>query len=425
MILELGFSFTVIGEALPSSFLPDIYSLLPFLIFLGMALISVGSARAKNAVSTSLNQWVILATSVIAFVGLGSLVFEGRLPASDWKAFLLAVGSSESDSSWSILVFQTGVVAMALAIACRSMIERIRLRGLMVFSLIFSGIVFPVLAQWAWGSRFAVTGLSEVTSPGWLEIRGVGFYDFAGAGVIHMIGGAFALAGALVVGVRRGRLLSNGRLRFEPGHQPVLISFGVIIALIGWCGFHLGFASLSSAEGGKVVVSTLVASAASGLSALLLYRLFFGAAGFHTALNGVIGGLVSVSSCAASLNPVDALIVGGVAGILVVLGTSLIEKICIDDSGGAIPAHLFCGFWGVVAVAFFGPGEIKSIEGLKTQLVGGLALGLSAFVIALILFKLIDNLFGLRVAGDDQELGSDFNELSLNAYPGFEKAEEV
>lgn len=403
---------------------PVIYSLLPMLIFLGMAFIAVGAARARNAASTSLNQWVILAVSTIAFVGFGILVFEGRDLASDWQSKLFSGIVSESDSSGSLLVFQLGIVAIALSVACRSMIDRIRLRGLIVFSILFSGIVFPVLAQWAWGSYFSDSELPNSPPSGWLEVLGVGFYDFAGAGVIHVVGGAFALAGAIVVGVRRGLLLGSGRLRDAPGHQPTLISLGVILVLFGWCGFHLGFSSFVSASGGNVILVTLIAAAASGLSAMALYRVIYGAIGFHSTLYGVIGGLVAASSCAASLNPLSALIVGAVAGLLVVLGTSAIAKLGIDDAGGAIPAHLFCGFWGVAAVAFFGPAEMRGVESLKTQFVGGFVLGLSAFVIALVLFKLIDNLFGLRVSEEDQLLGSDFNEHSLNAYPEFEKAED-
>ncbi len=213
-------------------------------------------------------------------------------------------------------------------------------------------------------------------------------------------------------------------LRSAAGHQPTLVSFGVFVTLIAWCGFHLGFASLASASGGQVIVATLIASAASGLSALLFYRVFYGAAGFHTTLYGVIGGLVASSSCATSLDPLNAVVVAAIAGVLVVLATSLIEKLGIDDAGGAIPAHLFCGFWGVTAVAFFGPAEMRGVEGLKTQLVGGFALGGSAFVFGLVLFKLIDNLFGLRVSEGEQLLGSDFNEHSLNAYPEFENTED-
>ncbi len=404
---------------------PVVYALVPVLMFLGMALIAVGAARAKNAASTSLNQWVVFTLSVPAYIAFGHLFFEGRLPAPDWQSILQSGIATESDSGWSLLGFQAGIVAIALSIACRSMIDRIRLRGLIVFSILFSGIVFPVLAQWGWGSRFSASEHAAGAPGGWLEMWGTGFYDFAGAGVIHLVGGAFALAGAMIVGVRRGRRLGTGRLRHAPGHQPVLIAPGVMLALIGWCGFHLGFSSLAGASGGKVIVMTLLAAASSGLSAMMVYRVLNGATGFHTTFYGAMGGLVAASSCAASLSPLDALIMGAVAGVIVVLGTSVIERLGIDDAGGAIPAHLFCGFWGVVAVSLFGPAEMRGPEGLKTQLAGAGALGLSAFVIALVLFKLIDNISGLKVSGEDQLLGSDFNELSLNAYPDFEEPQDL
>lgn len=393
--------------------------LFPLVILLGLSLVAVGAARAKNAASTSLNHFVIPAISLIAFTGFGILVFEGLLSASDWKAVIAAGMSRESDLSWTLLVFQSGLVAVALSVACRSMIDRIRLRGLIVFSMLFSGIVFPVLAQWAWGGY-----LSDGAAPGWLEGSPLGFYDFAGAGVIHVVGGAFALAGAMVVGLRRGRLLGDGRLRHMAGHQPALISAGVFLALIGWCGLHLVFAGPAAVSGGKVIMMTLVSATAAGLTAMTLYRICYGATGFHSTLYAVVGGLVSASACAPTLTPVTAFIVGAVAGILVVLGTSLVEKLRIDDAGGAVPVHLICGFWGLGAVSLFGPEEMKGVEGLKTQLLGGIALGLSAFVIALVLFKLIDNSIGLKVSEEEQQLGTDFNGLSLNAYPDFESPED-
>ncbi|MDF1739475.1 MAG: hypothetical protein P1U86_09985 [Verrucomicrobiales bacterium] len=408
------------GELLSNAAFPEGNALFPLLILLGLSLIAVGAARAKNAASTSLNHFVILAICIITFTGFGILVFEGLFSVPDWKAAFATGKSLESDPGWTLAVFQAGLVAVALSVACRSMIDRIRLRGLIVFSILFSGIVFPVLAQWAWGGYF-----SKAASPGWLEVSRIGFYDFAGAGVIHIVGGAFALAGAMVVGVRRGRLLGDGRLRHLTGHQPVLISPGVSLALIGWCGLHLAFAGLAAVSGGKVIMMTLISAAASGLSAMTLYRMFYGATGFYTTLYAVIGGLVSASGCAPTLVPATAFMVGLGAGILVVLGTSLLEKLRIDDAGGAVPAHLICGFWGLAAVSLFGPDEMKGFEGFKTQLLGGIALGLSAFVIALVLFKLIDNSIGLKVSDEEQQLGSDFNELSLNAYPDFENPEDA
>jgi Amt family ammonium transporter len=268
--------------------------------------------------------------------------------------------------------------------------------------------VYPIFGSWAWGSLF--------NGGGWLE--GMGFIDFAGSTVVHSIGGWAALAGAIVLGPRIGKYTKDGKTRPILGHNIPLAGLGVFILWMGWFGFNAGSTTAANKDIALIAVNTNLAAAAGAIMAMFTSWIKFGKPEVGMSLNGALAGLVGITAGCANVSPTSAVLIGAVAGVLVVMSVLFFEKIKIDDPVGAISVHGVNGAWGTLAAGIF------NMEGATAGIIGVQALGIVAafcwsFGASFILFKLVDMAVTLRVSPEEEMEGLDFSEHGGNAYPDF------
>jgi Amt family ammonium transporter len=275
--------------------------------------------------------------------------------------------------------------------------------------VVISAVIYPVFGSWAWGSLFKGSG--------WLE--GLGFMDFAGSTVVHSVGGWAALAGAIVLGPRLGKYVGKGKIKPILGHNIPLAALGVFILWLGWFGFNPGSTTAANKDIAMIFVNTNLAAAAGAVLAMIVSWIKYGKPEAGMSLNGALAGLVAITSPCASVSPLSAVIIGAIAGIIVVFSVIFFDRIKIDDPVGAISVHGVNGAWGTLAAGFFNMG------GTSLKIIGVQALGVGAcflwtFPTAFILFKIIDKTIGLRVSAEEETEGLDFSEHGGNAYPDFE-----
>ncbi|MGA1238296.1 MAG: ammonium transporter, partial [Limisphaerales bacterium] len=272
---------------------------------------------------------------------------------------------------------------------------------------IFVAVVYPIAGYWKWGT-------------GWLDARG--FYDFAGSTLVHSVGGWGALAGVLILGARSGKYV-NGQIRPLPGHSMPLATIGVFLLWLGWFGFNGGSVlSADPALTSLTLVTTCLAASAGGVFAAITSTALLKKPDLSMALNGILAGLVGITAGADQMGPMSSIIIGAVAGVLVVLSVIFFDKIRIDDPVGAISVHLVCGIWGTLAVGLFG--AMAGGGQFMTQLIGVVAIGIFSFVSALVLFIAIKAVMGLRVSPEEEKEGLDIGEHGLEAYPNFQPLAE-
>ncbi len=306
-------------------------------------------------------------------------------------------------SSMSDWFFQMVFVATAASIVSGTLAERIRVWPFMVFTIVLTGIIYPIQGSWTWGG-------------GWLAE--MGFSDFAGSTIVHSVGGWAALTGAIILGARQGKYNADGSSNVMPGANLPLATLGTFILWMGWFGFNGGSqlalgSALDASAMAIVFVNTNLAAAAGVVAAMFMSQLFFRKIDLTFALNGAIGGLVAITAGPDLQNHVFALVVGGIGGVLVVLAVPAIEKMRIDDVVGAISAHLVCGIWGTLAVGIFGGGDIV------VQAIGIAAIGALVIVTSSVMWILLKFTVGLRVSKEDEQMGLDKSECGMEAYPEF------
>jgi ammonium transporter, Amt family len=393
---------------------------LVFTMHLGFATLEAGLTRAKNTTNILFKNVFIIAIGILtyAFVGFnlmypgfaegaaGIFGFAGFGVASD--AAGLTAAYSEGYTYWTDFLFQAMFAATAGTIVSGAVAERIKLGSFMIFSTVFIALVYPVLGSWKWGG-------------GWLDA--VGFYDFAGSTIVHSVGGWAALAGVLVLGARKGKYV-DGKIRPIPGHSMPLATIGVFLLWLGWFGFNGG--SVLSADAGLVsltLVTTALAAAAGVIGAMFTSWLTSKKPDLTMALNGVLAGLVGITAGADQMAMGSSMLIGLIAGILVVFSVYFFDRIKIDDPVGAISVHLTCGIWGTLAVGIFG--EMAGVGQLGIQALGVAAYGAAAFISALIIFLVVKAIFGLRVSADEEEEGLDAGEHGMSAYPDFQSSSHL
>jgi Amt family ammonium transporter len=277
--------------------------------------------------------------------------------------------------------------------------ERVKLKSFMVFTTIFVAIVYTVAGSWKWGG-------------GWLD--GIGFYDFAGSTLVHSVGGWGALMGILFLGPRLGKYGKDGRVNPIPGSSMPSATMGVFLLWLGWFGFNGGSVlSADPALTSFVLVTTCLAAAAGGIGAMIAYSFVSSKPDLSMALNGILAGLVGITAGADVINPLPAILVGAIAGGLVVFSVIAFDKIKIDDPVGATSVHLSCGIWGTLAVGIFSTNPEHS---LLIQLVGVLAYGAFTVTCAALLFGVIKATMGLRVSEEEELEGLDLGEHGMHAY---------
>jgi Amt family ammonium transporter len=293
--------------------------------------------------------------------------------------------------------------ATAATIVSGAVAERIKLNSFMLFTILYVGLVYPIIGSWKWGGGF----LDQ-----W------GFYDFAGSTLVHSVGGWAALIAVYLLGARIGKFSPDGKPKAIPGHNIPLAAAGVLILWLGWFGFNGG--SVLSADPeltSLTLVTTCLAAAAGGISSSIVSNLLYKNFDLTMFMNGVLGGLVGITAGADQMSPIDAIFIGTIAGVIIVFGISFIDKLKLDDPVGAIAVHLICGIWGTLAVGIFG--EMAGIDQFITQLIGVGIVGAFSVVTAFIILIIIKKTIGLRVDKEEEVKGLDLSEHGMDAYADF------
>ncbi len=312
-----------------------------------------------------------------------------------------------ASSDW---FFQMVFVATAASIVSGTLAERIKIWPFMIFVVLLTGFIYPIQGSWQWGG-------------GWLSE--MGFADFAGSTIVHSTGGWAALVGAIILGSRTGRYGPDGTINKIPGSSMPLVTLGTFILWLGWFGFN-GGSQLALGSGpdavavANIFVNTNLAAAGGLVTAMVLTQLFFGRVVLQVILNGALAGLVAITAAPDSPTMGQAVLIGGVGGLIVVITEPLLEKLRIDDVVGAIPVHLFAGIWGTLAVAFTYQSEGKSMmEQLVIQATGVGAIGLFVVVTSLVFWLLLRFTIGIRASSEQEQVGLDMSEQGMKAYPEF------
>jgi Amt family ammonium transporter len=322
-------------------------------------------------------------------------------------SFFLA-GLGDDPWTYAFFLFQAVFAATAATIVSGAVAERFKFTAYIIFSVIITGLIYPVFGSWAWGSLFR--------GEGWLE--GLGFIDFAGSTVVHSVGGWAALAGALVVGPRIGKYNEDGKPNTIPGHSLPIASLGVFILWFGWFGFNAGSTTTGNTDIALIAMNTFLAAGAGATGAMILTWIKSGKPDPVMSLNGVLAGLVGITAGCANLSPGFAIIAGFIAGIIVVYASLGLEKF-IDDPVGAVAVHGVCGAWGTLAAGLFDSAGMFNMGTIGVQVIGIFAAFAWTFTISYICFTIRKMTIGVRVKDELQVLGLDLHEHDLTAYPEF------
>ncbi len=412
-----------------------VHGVLVMFMAAGFAMLESGLVRSKNTAAICLKNIALYSIAGLMFYLVGySLMYADVGATGGWigipdlfhnaadaelalvnadekarPAATAAVLGNAGYASMSDWFFQMVFVATAASIVSGALAERIRVWPFLIFVVVLAGVVYPVQGSWVWGG-------------GWLAE--MGFSDFAGSTLVHSTGGWAALAGALVLGARRGKYGPDGRVNPLPGANLPLATLGTFVLWFGWFGFNGGSqlalgSALDVAAMAIVYVNTNIAAASGVVVAMMLARAMYGKMDLTLCLNGAIGGLVAITAGPDLQHHALAAVVGGIGGALVVATVPLLDRLRIDDVVGAIPAHLVCGIWGTLAVGIFGGG------GFLTQLIGIVAIGVFVFAVSGVAWLVLDRAAGIRVDEEEELGGIDRSELGLEAYPEFGRGSTI
>jgi len=306
---------------------------------------------------------------------------------------------------WTDFLFQGMFAATAATIVSGAVAERIKLKSFMIFAILYVGLVYPIIGSWKWGGGF---------------LDAMGFYDFAGSTLVHSVGGWAALVAIYLLGARIGKFDADGTSRAIPGHNLPLAAAGVLILWLGWFGFNGG--SVLSADPeltSLTLVTTCLAAAAGGVSSAIFSNILYKNFDLTMFMNGVLGGLVGITAGADQMGPMDAILIGIIAGVIIVLGISLVDKLKLDDPVGAVAVHLICGIWGTLAVGIFG--AMASVDQFFIQLAGVGIVGAFCVVCSFALLYIVKLLSGgsIRVHKEEELKGLDLAEHGMDAYADF------
>ncbi|MFQ5442231.1 MAG: ammonium transporter [Thermodesulfobacteriota bacterium] len=385
-----------------------------FLVFLmqaGFAMVETGFTRAKNAINIMMKNLMDFSVGSLAFWAVGfGLMFGASNGLFGTTGFFFSDFSVDKDPwLFAFWMFQVVFCATAATIVSGAMAERTKYVSYLIYSAVVSAIIYPVFGSWAWGSLYK--------GAGWLE--GLGFIDFAGSTVVHSVGGWAALAGAIVLGPRLGKYGPDGKPRAIPGHNLTLAALGVFILWFGWFGFNPGSTTTGTADIARIAVNTNLAAAAGAVLAMFTSWAVFKKAEIGMTLNGALAGLVAITAGCANVSPTSSVILGAIAGVLVVFSVLFFDRVGVDDPVGAISVHGVCGAWGTLAAGLFNETGF-TMKQLGVQAIGVGACFAWTFVAAFILFKIIKATVGLRVTEEEEKEGLDFGEHGGNAYPDFQ-----
>jgi Amt family ammonium transporter len=331
---------------------------------------------------------------IFKFAGFGITAPEGGMTAA------YAGGGY---TWWTDFLFQGMFAATAATIVSGAVAERIKLTSFMVFTVLYVGLVYPIVGAWKWGGGF---------------LDGMGFYDFAGSTLVHSVGGWAALIAIWLLGARIGKFDENGKPRVIAGHNIPLATAGVLILWLGWFGFNGGSVlSADPAATSLTLVTTCLAAAAGGVAAFVFSQILYKNFDLTMFLNGILGGLVGITAGADQMTPTDAILIGAIAGVIIVLAVAMVDRLRLDDPVGAVAVHLICGIWGTLAVGLFG--AMASTDQFLTQLTGVAIVGAFCLATSFIILFTIKKTMGLRVSEKEEIEGLDEHEHGMSAYPDY------
>ena len=390
----------------------------------GFTMLESGSVRTKNASVICLKNIGLYSIAGLAYYILGYNIMYVGVDEGGWfGSFEFLYGTTADEiallgdggddvaatvigngySTMSDWFFQMVFVATTASIVSGTLAERVKLWSFFAFIAVLTAVIYPIIGSWTWGG-------------GWLSA--MGFQDFAGSTIVHSTGGWAALAGALVVGARKGKFRPDGSVRSTPPSNVPAVTLGVFILWLGWFGFNGGSqlalgGAVDAVALSNILANTNLAAAAGVMAAISLSRPILGRVDLLAALNGAIAGLVAITAGPDIVDHYWSIIIGAIGGAIVVLGIKALERWKVDDVVGAVPAHLFAGVWGTLAVCIAAGGN------LLVQITGILAIGVFVFVTSWLLWFVIDKSMGARVSPLIEDLGQDVAELGIEAYPEF------
>ena len=417
--------------------------ILVFFMNAGFCMLETGFCRSKNAVNLLTKNLIVFALSTVSFWALGfGLMFGDGTPFFGTQGFFLS-GSDNSPAigvdyrgvfsalDWATVplgakfFFQLAFAGTAATIVSGAVAERVKFLSFLLFSLFLIALSYPVTGHWVWGG-------------GWLAE--LGFYDFAGSTVVHTVGGCAGLIGAMLLGPRWGRYQGADSVAM-PGHNLSISTLGCLILWLGWFGFNPGSTMAADPEAiAHIVLTTNMAAATGGIAATVTSWLYLDKPDLSMIINGILAGLVGVTASCAYISVGSAVVVGLIAGVIVVFSVTWIDQLKIDDPVGAISVHLVCGIWGTLAVGLFsvgpnvyswypdGPGAgLLAGGGLQqcfAQLIGCLAVGGFTAMMSLMMWLLLRFTFGIRLSKVEEIRGLDISEHGMEAYGGFLEPQE-
>ena len=405
-----GYAETTVSAEIGFIFNTLLFLICGFLVFFmacGFAMLESGMVTSKSVSVICAKNIGLVSIAGIMFWMFGYNLAYGIPEGGYIGKFIPWSDASKIDTGYadgSDWYFQMVFCATTVSIVSGTLAERIKLWPFFLFAAILSGILYPIVMGWQWGG-------------GWLAVAG--FSDFAGSTLVHSTGGAAALAGAIILGPRLGRFTKSGAAApvkpFAASSIP-LVTLGVFVLWLGWFGFNggsqlaIGTATDAIAVS-KIFLNTFLAGAGGVLAAAVTTRLVFGKTDVIQMLNGCIGGLVAITAEPLMPSPLASILIGAVGGVIVVYGTKLLFSLKIDDVVGAIPAHLFAGIWGTLAVPITNSGA-----SFGTQLLGVVSINAFVFIVSFIVWFLMKSTFGIRLSKEGETKGTDVNETGVIAY---------
>ncbi len=388
-----------------------------FLVFFmqaGFGMVEAGFIRAKNAVNILTKNFIDYCSASIMFflIGYAFMFGDGNGFIGSSGFALVGVDSTVgSVQTWAFWLFQAAFCGAAATIVAGGMAGRMKFTAYLMYTVVISGLIYPIVGHWIWGG-------------GWLSE--LNFSDFAGSTVVHATGGWAAFIGTIILGPRIGKYVGGGEVKAIPGHNIPIASLGVFILWFGWFGFNPG-STVAVGDGSGfalVAMNTNLAAAAGAITAMVTIWFFGGKPDLGMIMNGCLAGLVAITAPCAEVTPVGAIFIGAIGGVIVVLGTLLLDRLRIDDPVGAVPVHGMNGIWGTLSIGLFsvdsGLFYGHGLKQLGVQALGTFAVTGFVIVTMGIVFFLIKSTVGLRVSRAEELRGLDVGEHGIESYAGFQ-----
>jgi Amt family ammonium transporter len=391
---------------------------LVFFMHTGFAFLEIGLTRQKNTINILFKNIFIITVGLLLYYIVGfNLMYPG-----DFNGYIGSIvpGITPPENGmtadyadggytwWTDFLFQGMFAATAATIVSGAVAERMKIGAFMIFTVVYVGLVYPIAGSWQWGGGF----LNSFKFG-----DAIGFYDFAGSTLVHSVGGWAALVTVWLLGARIGKF-KDGKPQAIPGHSIPLATAGVLILWLGWFGFNGGSVLSADPESTSLtLVTTCLAAAAGGVVAMITSTVLYKNLDLTMFLNGILGGLVGITAGADQMSPEDAILIGAIAGALIVFAVSLVDKIKLDDPVGAIAVHLICGVWGTLAVGLFG--AKAGFDQFIIQLVGVSCYAGFCIITSFVIIYTLKKTVGIRVSEREELEGLDAHEHKMDAYPDF------